>query len=309
MTAPTAKTPNIRRVLKEIQELEADSSDRYAITIPFEDDIFQLHFTIRGPSGTPYEAGVYHGRLVLPPQYPFKPPEIYFLTPNGRFETKTKICLSISSFHEETWNPSWGLRTMLLGIASFMAFESEGAIGSVRWTDDERRNLAKVSHTWTCSECGQANEAILPVCGELRPLSDKDKGEPGLEFVYERDREKQQVQPRAGEADSGLGDVRDGESGTSASEAEDRDAENRPPSARAAIEAPGSAPPNRIPSPSSSHQPPSSSPAPSARPPGSAAPTTAASQAHAHEQSQAKLDVMIVAVLFVIIAILLRKIL
>lgn len=35
----------------------------------------------------------------LPSDYPFKPPEVYMLTPSGRFEVNKKICLSISSFH------------------------------------------------------------------------------------------------------------------------------------------------------------------------------------------------------------------
>lgn len=32
------------------------------------------HFTIRGADGTDFEGGVYHGRILLPPEYPFKPP-------------------------------------------------------------------------------------------------------------------------------------------------------------------------------------------------------------------------------------------
>jgi hypothetical protein len=38
-------------------------------------------------------------RMQLPSEYPFKPPEVYMLTPSGRFEINKKICLSISSFH------------------------------------------------------------------------------------------------------------------------------------------------------------------------------------------------------------------
>lgn len=37
--------------------------------------------------------------MQLPSEYPFKPPEVYMLTPSGRFEINKKICLSISSFH------------------------------------------------------------------------------------------------------------------------------------------------------------------------------------------------------------------
>jgi ubiquitin-protein ligase len=44
-------------------------------------------------------------------------------TPSGRFEVNKKICLSISSFHPETWQPSWGIRTALLALMAFFATE------------------------------------------------------------------------------------------------------------------------------------------------------------------------------------------
>ena len=52
-------------------------------------------------TGTAFEGGIYHGRILLPVEYPFKPPNFMLLTPNGRFETLTKICLSITSYHAE----------------------------------------------------------------------------------------------------------------------------------------------------------------------------------------------------------------
>ena len=42
--------------------------------------MFEWHFTIRGPSETDFEGGIYHGRIVLPPDYPMKPPSIILLT-------------------------------------------------------------------------------------------------------------------------------------------------------------------------------------------------------------------------------------
>lgn len=35
--------------------------------------------------------GVYHGILTLPSEYPFKPPNIQFVTPNGRFKVLNMI--------------------------------------------------------------------------------------------------------------------------------------------------------------------------------------------------------------------------
>ncbi|NXD14840.1 UB2J1 enzyme, partial [Nothocercus nigrocapillus] len=65
------------------------------------------------------------------------------LKANGRFEVGKKICLSISGHHPETWQPSWSIRTALLAIIGFMPTKGEGAIGSLDYTPEERRALAK----------------------------------------------------------------------------------------------------------------------------------------------------------------------
>ena len=57
------------------------------------------HFTFRGLEDTDYEDGIYHGTIELDQDYPMKPPNIYFMNSNGRFETNTKICLNITKFH------------------------------------------------------------------------------------------------------------------------------------------------------------------------------------------------------------------
>lgn len=51
----------------------------------------EWHCTLRGPDGTEFEGGLYHFRIVLPAEYPFRPPSIMMLTPNGRFELNTKV--------------------------------------------------------------------------------------------------------------------------------------------------------------------------------------------------------------------------
>lgn len=42
------------------------------------------------------------------------------LTPSGRFEPGAKICLSMSDYHPELWNPLWSVSHILLGLQSFM---------------------------------------------------------------------------------------------------------------------------------------------------------------------------------------------
>ena len=92
-----------------------------------QDNIFEWHFVVRGAADSEFEVrgllgttgqsnkvpaglqhlclvrnfehrkgalrqgGLYHGRILLPPEYPFKPPSFLMLTPNGRFETGQKV--------------------------------------------------------------------------------------------------------------------------------------------------------------------------------------------------------------------------
>ena len=50
-----------------------------------QDNIFEWHFTIRGPADTDFEGGIYHGRILLPAEYPMKPPSIIMLTVIKKF--------------------------------------------------------------------------------------------------------------------------------------------------------------------------------------------------------------------------------
>lgn len=149
----------VKRLMKEAAELK-DPTDHYHAQ-PLEDNLFEWHFTVRGPPDSDFDGGVYHGRIVLPPEYPMKPPSIILLTANGRFEVGKKICLSISGHHPETWQPSWSIRTALLAIIGFMPTKGEGAIGSLDYTPEERRALAKKSQDFCCEGCGFAMKDIL----------------------------------------------------------------------------------------------------------------------------------------------------
>lgn len=121
--------------------MQSNPSDDF-MSLPLEDNIFEWQFAICGPRDSEFEGGIYHGRIQLPVEYPLKPPAFMMLTPNGRFETQTKICLSISNYHPEHWQPSWSVRTALVALVAFMPTEPKGALGSLDFSKDERRALA-----------------------------------------------------------------------------------------------------------------------------------------------------------------------
>ena len=157
----SSKNPTIKRILKEASELANQPSSDYHAA-PLETDLFEWHFTIRGPpSPSPFEGGLYHGRIVLPPAYPLKPPSFRFLTPTGRFEVNREICLSISGHHEETWQPAWGIRTALVAIRSFMDTSAGGQLGGMEASEEVRKRLAGQSTGWKCPACAKSNVEIM----------------------------------------------------------------------------------------------------------------------------------------------------
>ncbi|KAJ8315744.1 hypothetical protein KUTeg_007894 [Tegillarca granosa] len=169
----STRSPAVKRLMKEAQELREPTEQYHAQ--PLEDNLFEWHFTIRGPGETEFEEGIYHGRIILPPEYPMKPPSIILLTPNGRFEVFKKICLSISGHHPESWQPSWSIRTALLAIIGFMPSHGGGAIGSLDYPSDERKRLAKRSLEWKCSTCGNVHNILKPVTAASKETAKEAK--------------------------------------------------------------------------------------------------------------------------------------
>ncbi|XP_047994119.1 ubiquitin-conjugating enzyme E2 J1-like [Leguminivora glycinivorella] len=165
------KCPGVKRLMKEALEL-AEATEEYCAR-PLEDNLFEWHFTVQGPKGTDFEGGIYHGRILLPKEYPMHPPHIILLTPNGRFEVNKKICLSISGHHPETWQPSWSIRTALLALIAFMPTPAEGTIGSLDYTPAERKILAKKSSSWSCPQCGEIAKLLSSTAA--KPLTEEEQ--------------------------------------------------------------------------------------------------------------------------------------
>lgn len=74
--------------------------------------MFDWHFTLRGPRDTEFEGGIYHGRILLPSDYPFKPPNIILLTVGGEGVDSASLILevAISSMCECCHVAQWPLR-------------------------------------------------------------------------------------------------------------------------------------------------------------------------------------------------------
>lgn len=81
----------VRRIMQEMRELRESPSSEYTAD-PLEDNVFEWHFSIRGPRESVFEQGLYHGRILLPADYPFIPPDIILIT----------VCILNSSHPSQT---------------------------------------------------------------------------------------------------------------------------------------------------------------------------------------------------------------
>ena len=100
---------------------------------PDPSNLFEWYFVVFGLKDCPFEGGFYLGKLVFPREYPWKPPGIMMVTETGSFQVNAKICLSISDYHPETWNPAWPIRSIIIGLVSYMCTEQITA-GSIKTT-------------------------------------------------------------------------------------------------------------------------------------------------------------------------------
>ncbi|KAL4838971.1 hypothetical protein H8958_004599 [Nasalis larvatus] len=139
------KSPAVKRLMKEAAELK-DPTDHYHAQ-PLEDNLFEWHFTVRGPPDSDFDGGVYHGRIVL----------------------ATRVS------HETTKHYSPNVRTALLAIIGFMPTKGEGAIGSLDYSPEERRALAKKSQDFCCEGCGSAMKDVLLPLKSGSDLSQADQ--------------------------------------------------------------------------------------------------------------------------------------
>ncbi|CAI2347049.1 unnamed protein product [Caenorhabditis sp. 36 PRJEB53466] len=133
----------IRRLQKDYAKLMTDPVDGIQ-ALPNEDNILEWHYCLRGSTDTPFHGGYYWGKVIFKENFPWSPPAITMITPNGRFATNTRLCLSISDYHPETWNPGWTVSAILIGLHSFMN-ENQPAAGAVSMTPQEQRNFAVAS--------------------------------------------------------------------------------------------------------------------------------------------------------------------
>lgn len=163
---------------------------------PDPDDMLTWYFIIKGPPDSHYTGGMYIGKIMHNPEYPFKAPDFMMLTPNGRFEINKKICLTNSGYHSESWSAMWNISTILLGFISIMADDSTSGISHIKRSEAERQALAKGSMEFNNKNLKKQIDMFEDFVNGTRkmPKSKEEKEKEKKEKKAKKDKEKKETE-------------------------------------------------------------------------------------------------------------------
>ncbi|KAF7304656.1 Ubiquitin-conjugating enzyme [Mycena kentingensis (nom. inval.)] len=100
-----------RRILKELRDIDKDPIEGLSVKAK-DEDLFTWNCTIAAASDSPYKSGKFHFTLVLPQDFPFKPPTVTFTTKiyHPGINEEGSICVPAL---REDWRPSMSLASIL----------------------------------------------------------------------------------------------------------------------------------------------------------------------------------------------------
>ncbi|KAG5419975.1 ubc1 [Candida metapsilosis] len=106
----------VKRIAKELEECRQDKQSGVTLELNNDADLTHLTGYFSGPPGTPYQGGLFQVAIDIPNEYPFKPPQMKFITkvyhPNISSVTGA-ICLNIL---KDKWTPVLTLKSTLISL-------------------------------------------------------------------------------------------------------------------------------------------------------------------------------------------------
>ena len=120
-------TPAYKRLIMDLKKVKEYPPNTGISADPDPHDITKWKAAINGPTGTPWQSGVYRLSLEFTKDYPNEPPKILFVTPmfHPNIYKDGKICLDIL---QGQWSPIYGVGSILLSIQVFFAIFSYATI-------------------------------------------------------------------------------------------------------------------------------------------------------------------------------------
>ncbi|CAD8152332.1 unnamed protein product [Paramecium octaurelia] len=108
-----------KKITQELQELEQGNKKNEAdgfYVFAFDNDIQHLKGFINGSPDTPYEGGYFQIDIVIPNEYPHKPPKMKFDTPIWHPNISSQTGAIGLDILQEQWSPILSIRTLLLSL-------------------------------------------------------------------------------------------------------------------------------------------------------------------------------------------------
>ena len=139
------------RLKKELDQLKKSPPENCSAGPVNEEDIKHWKAMIIGPSGTPYENGVFYIDVVFPSDYPFKPPDMKFITKiyHPNVSDSGRICLDIL---KNKWSPALTLSKTLLSLCSLLSEPNpdDPLVGEIaRQYKQNYREFFDTARSWT----------------------------------------------------------------------------------------------------------------------------------------------------------------
>ncbi|CAF1556980.1 unnamed protein product [Didymodactylos carnosus] len=132
----------LRRLIAEYKQLTTNPPDGILAGPMSEENFFEWEalitlllksFPSSGPSGTPFEFGVFVARLAFPTDYPLSPPKMRFTSElfHPNIYADGRVCISILhspgedpmgyETSAERWSPVQSIEKILLSVVSLLA--------------------------------------------------------------------------------------------------------------------------------------------------------------------------------------------
>ena len=110
----------LKRIQKEYADMQRQSVPNASAGPVSDTDLFNWKATIMGPEGSSYAGGLFFLKIQFPPDYPFKPPRLQFVTKvyHPNINANGGICLDI--LKDSAWSPALTISKVLLSICSLL---------------------------------------------------------------------------------------------------------------------------------------------------------------------------------------------
>lgn len=153
-----------------------------------------LDAEIRGAKGTPYQGGIFRLEVVIPSEYPLKPPRVRFLTKiyHPNIDSQGRICLdSLNMPPKGAWKPSLNVATLLTSVLALMS-EPNGEDGLMVDITDEFRRRPEVFEQKAREWTGKYASGEV---GNVEDKSGEDVGEEEDEDEGQADDDEDEIRP------------------------------------------------------------------------------------------------------------------